>query len=112
MDDKLIVELFTHIDKKLEAIKTNCERRVEHCTVVHDQKLSSSMFRWVIGILVVALLGIGGVSTSTRIKIAEQELVLLNLKETVKTTSDKIHKLHEGRNESNNSSNPDNWGNN
>lgn len=97
MKEETVLELFSTVQNglnsihhKLDDIQKSTDKRRELCYKQIEDKTSNTMFRWVIGIMVVTLLGVGGISTSTRIKVAETASEVEHIKKNIASIEYKL----------------------
>ena len=70
--DQTLIDMAPRIGKietALEKQRDVCSTRVDGCNRMFDQRVSSTMFRWVVGILITLMIGIGATSTATKLDV-------------------------------------------
>ncbi len=68
--EEQVLKRLDRIENKLDNQGDFCEHRLEFCTSKVDKKANASFFKWIIGLIVIAILGIGGLSAKTQTDVA------------------------------------------
>ena len=85
-DHDLLISLNTKMSAACESINKienaifkqaeNCKHRVEQCTQIHSSKINTSMVKWMVGILVVFMVGLAGMTVDAQMSIVELQHII------------------------------------
>jgi hypothetical protein len=83
MNEREVFEMLQKMDEKLDKIQDNCSQRVMGCAHMISGKASSGFVTWAIGLIALFLLGLGALTTSTKIEQAHQGHALTAIAEQI-----------------------------